>query len=321
MPRGRDRRPVRLRPYLASDETAWVSVRGFGDEQKLWEIADVFGLHALTLESATNIPQRANVELGRDHLKVIARLPQRREDGGLDFPQVCFILGDNWLITFQDTSLGLFDPVRDRIREGLGPIRTAGPDYLFYSLLDTMVDHYFPVVEDIARQLEDLEEQLHARPEPGQLRALHRLRRDLVGVRRVGQPQLESLRALNLNHEPFIDAEAVVYLRSTEQHLSQGMGIMESARDTASNLADLYLSAVSQRTNDVMMVLTLMASIFIPLTFIAGIYGMNFERMPELGHPWGYPVALGVMAAVAVGMVVWFRRRGWLGGGGGSADP
>ena len=305
--------PYDLRRYLASDETAWVNVRGFGDEQKLWEVAEVFGLHALTLESATNIPQRANVELSADHLKFVARIPCIEADGTLDTPQVCFIVGANWLLTFQDHQLGLFDPVRARIREGLGPIRQQGPDYLFYALLDTLVDRYFPVVEDIAKQLEDIEEALNRNPDPKLLKQLHRLRRDLVAIRRVGQPQLEALRGLNLNHEPFIREDAAVYLRSTEQHLSQGMGIVESSRDLASNLVDLYLSAVGQRTNEVMMVLTLMASIFIPLTFIAGIYGMNFEAMPELRKPWGYPTALAAMGAVAAGMIVWFRRRGWIG--------
>ncbi len=305
--------PYDLRRYVEADETAWVNVRGFGNEQKLWEVAEIFGLHALTLESATNIPQRANAELSADHLKVIARLPVARSDGTLDTPQVCFILGRNWLVTFQDHQLGLFDPVRERVRAGIGPIREQGPDYLFYALLDTVVDRYFPVAEDIASQLDDVEEAMNQNPDPNLLKLLHRLRRDLVAIRRVGQPQLEALRGLNLNHEPFIGDDAAVYLRSTEQHLSQGMGIVESARDLATNLVDLYLSAVGQRTNDVMMVLTLMASIFIPLTFIAGIYGMNFETMPELRRPWGYPAALAVMTSVALGMIFWFRRRGWIG--------
>lgn len=307
--------PYELRRYLESGETAWVNVSGFGDEQKLWEVAEVFGLHALTLESATNIPQRANAEVARDYLKIVARVPVDRPDGTLDTPQVCFIVGPNWLITFQDHQLILFDPVRERIREGIGPIRQQGPDYLFYALLNTLVDRYFPVAEDIARQLDEVEEELSANPDPDLLTLLHRLRRNLVAIRRIGQPQLEALRSLNLNHEPFIGDDAAVYLRSTEQHLSQGMGVVDSARDLASNLVDLYLSAVGQRTNEVMKVLTLMASIFIPLTFIAGIYGMNFEGMPELTQTWGYPAALAIMGIVAGGMILWFRRRGWIGRG------
>ena len=305
--------PSELARFIQSEDTTWVDVQGFGDESALWTIAEVFGLHALTLEAATNIPQRAHCEVRNEHLLAIARLPDRDDNGGLEVPQVCMILGSSWILTFQDRYFGFFDCVRERIREGVGPIRTAGPDYLFYALLDALVDRYFPIAEDLSARVEDLEEQVHHDPRPEALRALHAARRDLVILRRVGQPQLDALRALNLRPEPFVREETAVYLRSTEQHLSQGMGIVEAAREHASSVVDLYLSNVSHRTNEVMKVLTLMASIFIPLTFIAGVYGMNFESMPELHQPLGYPVALGVMGIVAGVMIVWFRRKGWLG--------
>lgn len=305
--------PAELARSLDSDGTTWVDVQGFGNEATLRQVADIFGLHPLALEAATNVPQRAYCELRRDHLLTVARLPDRDDEGRLVTPQVCMILGRGWLLTFQDRYFGFFDPIRERIRAGIGPIRNGGADYLYYALLDSLADRYFPIAEDLAAGLDDLEERLHADPRPKHLQRLHAARRDLVAVRRVGQPQLEALRSLNMNPEPFVREENTVYLRSVEQHLSQGMGIVESAREHASGLTDLYLASVGHRSNEVMKVLTLMASIFIPLSFIAGIYGMNFEGMPELGSRWGYPAALAVMAAVAIAMIAWFRRKGWLG--------
>ncbi len=305
--------PAEIAAIRSESQTVWVEVQGLGSESVLREIAAEFQLHPLALEAATNIPQRARHEVNERYLLSIARVPARDDDGNLSMPQVCMILGDGWLLTFQDRYLGLFDGVRERIREGLGPIRTAGPSYLFVALLDAMADHYFPVAEDLAALLEDLEDSVNVDPQPAALREVHAARRDLVALRRVGQPQVDAHRALSLRPEPFIEGEAIVYLRSAEQHVAQAMGIIESAREHASSLVELYLSNVSHKTNEVMKVLTLMASIFIPLTFVAGIYGMNFEWMPELKQPWGYPAALSVMAAVAAAMTWWFRARGWVG--------
>ena len=305
--------PEDLQRYLDSDEIAWVDVQGFGDEDKLWAIARVFGLHALTMEDATNVPQRAKSDPKTDHHLIIARVPEPREDGGLGVPQVCMILGSNWLLTFQDHHFGFFEPVRKRIREGIGPLRNQGPDYLAYALLDALVDRYFPVVEGLAEQLENLEEEVTEDPGPEVLADLHAIRRKLVDIRRIGWPQREAIRALTLEHGNFVREESKVYLRSTEQHMTQIMDAVESARDATTGLVDLYLSHVSQRTNEIMKVLTLMASIFIPLTFLAGIYGMNFESMPELQSAWGYPLVLATMVVTAVGMLLYFRHRRWIG--------
>lgn len=310
---GRVEDPSELAAILAECETAWVDVQGFGDEDLLWRIAAAFGLHPLVLEAATNIPKRARCELGSDSLVTIARLPDRDADGALETPQVCLILRRDCVLTFQDRHFGFFDPVRERIRAGIGPIREAGADYLFYALLAALADRYLPIAEELATRVEDLEDAVNESPRPEALRAVHAARRELVTIRRIGQPQLDALRGLNANPGPFIREETAVYLRATEHHLSQGMGIVEAAREHASSVVELYLSNVSHRTNEVMKVLTLMASIFIPLTFIAGIYGMNFENMPELSEPLGYPTALAIMAILAIGMVWWFRRRGWLG--------
>jgi magnesium transporter len=305
--------PADLRAFLASPDTTWVDVAGFGDEAVLRAIGDLFELHPLTLEDATTGPQRARHEVAPTHQLIIARCPILGEQGAIEVPQVSIILRRNTILTLQDRHFGFFGPVRKRLREGIGPIRDAGPDYLASALLDTLVDRYFPVVEELASELEELEDRVNEEPDPELLVRLHHVRRQLVLIRRSGWPQRETLRSLGHDASPFIGAEARVYLRSTEQHITQIMEAVDSAREMTAGLVDIYLSSVSQRTNEVMKVLTLMASIFIPLTFVAGIYGMNFTNMPELGYRWAYPAALGLMAAIAVAMLVYFRRKGWFG--------
>jgi magnesium transporter len=286
---------------------------GFCDEAKLRQLGELFRFHPLTLEDAINVPQRAGNEVRSEHQRIIARAPLLSEEGGVEVPQVCMILGPNFLLTLQDRHFGFFDAVRKRLREGIGPIRRLGPDYLAYALLDSLVDRYFPLVEQLASELEDLEDEVNDDPSPELLSRLHQIRRELVVIRRVGWPQREALRSILHDQSPFISSDVQVFLQNTEQHITQIMEAVDSSREMTSGLVDIYLSNVSQRTNEVMKVLTLMASIFIPLTFIAGIYGMNFEFMPELQQRLGYPIALAIMAAVAVGMVVFFRRRGWFG--------
>lgn len=308
--------PEELATYLESSKKTWVDVQGFGDEAKLRRLGELFGFHLLTLEGAVNVPQRASNDVGSTHQQIIARAPILTESGRIEVPQVCMILGPNYLLTLQDRHFGFFDPVRSRLRDGPGrPIRRLGPDYLAYALLDVLVDHYFPIVEQLATELEDLEEEINDDPSREALARLHEIRRKLVVIRRVGWPQREALRNIIHEDSPFISEDTRVFLRHVEQHAIQIMEAVDSSRETTNGLVDIYLSNVSQRTNEVMKMLTLMASIFIPLTFIAGIYGMNFQFMPELNSPRGYPLALGVMGTVAVGMLLFFRRKGWLGSG------
>lgn len=306
--------PEELAPYLESSHKTWVDVQGFGDEAKLRRLGELFDFHPLTLESAVNVPQRAANEVGPDHQKIIGRAPILSESGRIEVPQVCMILGSNYLLSLQDRHFGFFDPVRNRLRAGPGrPIRRLGPDYLAYALLDALVDHYFPIVEHLASELEDLEEEINDDPSQSALTRLHEIRRQLVVIRRVGWPQREALRSVLIEPSSFISSDTQVFLRNTEQHIVQIMEAVDSSREMTNGLVDIYLSNLSQRTNEVMKVLTLMASIFIPLTFIAGIYGMNFEFMPELQTPLGYPTALAVMVTVAVGMIFFFWRKGWIG--------
>ncbi|MCA9757296.1 MAG: magnesium/cobalt transporter CorA [Candidatus Eisenbacteria bacterium] len=302
-----------LRASLTNPKMCWVDVQGLGDEAKLRELAEVFGLSPLVLEDAVNIPQRAKAELhARFHL-VIARAPRIESNGKLTLRQVCLIIGDNWLLTFQESYLGFFDPVRKRIDTGLGPIRSLGADYLAYALIDTLVDWYFPVVEQIVDRLDEFDLWLNDDPDQTFLTEIRVIRGQLLDLHRIGRPQRGMVSDLVRDRSEHIQDDVRVYLRDTEDHVVQILEAIESAKETADHLAEGYLAQVSFRSNEIMKVLTLMASLFIPLTFIAGIYGMNFENMPELRERNAYFVVLAIMTTVAVGMLLYFRHRGWIG--------
>jgi len=299
-------------PLPAGTHT-WVDVRGLGDESILRALAKRFGIHDLALEDAVNVPQRAKAEVHEGHLVVIGRVPQLDEEGTVHTPQVCLLLSETHLVTFQERYFGFFDAVRQRLREGVGPIRRSGPDYLAWALVDTLTDHYYPVAEQFSEELTDLEEDALEANDPETLTRIHRVRRQLAVFRRIGWPMREAVGRLARGKFPYVSDEARRYFRDTEDHLAQLMELGDSLREIAVDLTEIFMSQVSHRSNEIMKVLTLMASIFIPLTFIAGVYGMNFENMPELRAGVGYPLVLGVMVLVAVAMLVYFRRRGWLG--------
>jgi len=313
---GVDRREIsdarELGELLDDERVAWVDVQGLGDEGVIRAIGGAFRLHPVALENAVNVPQRAKTELYEGHQLIIARTPLI-EGERVRTPQVCFILGARYLLTFQERYFGFFDPVRDRIQAGIGAIRAEGPDYLAYAMIDAMVDRYYPVAQKLSDGLEELEDVVVENPHPDVLARIHGLRRQLVVLRRVGWPQREAINALLRERTPFFEESTKVYLRDTHDHIAQIVELIDSSREMASDLAESYLSNVSHRTNEIMKVLTLMASIFIPLTFLAGIYGMNFENMPELHSRVGYFVVLGVMTVLAVSMALYFRYRGWIG--------
>ncbi len=301
-----------LRAFAESPEVTWVDVQGFGDEAVLWRIAEIFALHPLVLEDATNVPQRAKSQLEEGSHVIVARVPLRQGDH-VATPQVCLVLGARWVLSFEQRSFGFFDPVRARIREGVGPIRALGPDYLAYALIDVLVDHYYPVVEELTAALDDVEDVVIRSPTPELLARLHAIRRQLVTIRRIGWPQREAVISLRRDPSPFVSDEVRGFLRDTESHIAQIVELVDSSREMAASLMDIYLSSVSQRTNDVMKVLTILSSIFIPITFVAGVYGMNFDLMPELRRAWGYPAVLLLMGSLAVSMIFYFHRRGWFG--------
>ena len=306
--------PHEIPASFADGSVTWIDVRGYGDEAVIRAIGARFAITALALEDAVNAPQRPKSELYAGHQLVISRVPIP-EAGQLTIPQVCFLIGRNYLITFQERPFGFFEPVRERLRDASNrPIREGGADYLAYTLIDTMVDRYYPVLEELAGTLDRIEDDLFTQAEDVSLQALQDARRQLVMIRRIAGPQREMVRDLLHNPSPFVSDPTRGFLRDTHDHIAQTAELGDALRDTAVALSSELLSMVGHRSNEIMKMLTLMASIFIPLTFIAGIYGMNFEHMPELKEPYGYGLVLGLMLVVAIGMLAYFRRRGWMGG-------
>jgi magnesium transporter len=294
----------------------WIDIVGTHDHVLLKKVADRFGVHELALEDVANVGQRPKMEEYDDHIFVIMRLLHLGTV--LNVEQISMFFDQQVVITIQEFEGDPFDPIRERIQAGAGRIREQGADYLAYALIDALEDSLYPVLEHYGEWIEDLEEELLKDPGPEMLESIHRIKRDLLWVRRAAWPHREVIGALQRIESGKITEETKVFLRDAYDHSVQVMDVVETFRELSSGLMDLYLSSLSHRMNEVMKVLTIMASIFIPLTFIAGIYGMNFNpdsselNMPELNWALGYPVAIGVMVAIALGMIVFFRRRGWL---------
>ncbi len=298
----------------------WVNVDGLGDLEFLRALGEMFGLHRLALEDVVNVHQRPKVEEYEDHLFIVSRMVAVNDPPHTE--QIAMFLGDGYLLTFQERSGDCFDPVRERIRRHRGQIREVGADYLAYALLDAVIDGYFPVLEAYGEELEILEDRVLAAPHRDHVVTIHELKRNLLALRRAIWPQREMISALARNAAKQITEPTRLYLRDCYDHIIQLIDILETFREVASGLVDVYLSSVSARMNEIMKVLTIIATIFIPLSFITGLYGMNFRtdlspwNMPELSWYFGYPLALGLMAAVAGVLLYFFWRRGWLGGRG-----
>ncbi len=304
--------------YMEDERFLWFDIQGFGNEERIRKLGSMFGLGNLQLEDAINVPHRAKTDIGDEFHTVIARMPMvDGTSGHMDVPQVCIFFTAHWVVTFQERYFGFFDPVRQRLVAGIGQIRQLGPPYLVYALIDTLVDRFYPIAESLSQQLDELEADITENPAADILADVHRIRQRLTVLRRIGRPQREVLNELGRAETPFISKEVRAYFKDSADHYAQIMELIDSSREMAIGLSEIYMANVSHRTNEVMKVLTLMASVFIPLTFIAGIYGMNFENMPELQQRNSYFVVLGVMVLVAGGMVYYFIRRGWIGGGGG----
>ncbi len=302
------------RALVREGSVTWIDVQGLGDEPLLRGMAAAFRIHPLALEDVANIPQRPKVEAYGDQHLLITRMLKLRADLALELEQVSLLFDQGYVLSFQERYGDVLDPVRRRIRDGIGPIRTQGADYLAYVILDTIVDGYFPIIERLGEELAELETRMMQRTQRTDLDRLNRIRASLAGTSRAILPQREALSRLQRGDASGFTPEVQLYLRDTYDHCAQLADVVESHRDLANGLLNTYLSLVGMRTNEVMKVLTIMASIFIPLTFIAGIYGMNFDDMPELRRPLGYPLVLLMMLATAVGMVVYFRKKGFIGG-------
>jgi magnesium transporter len=311
--------PAAIPRLLERWPITWVNVAGLGDAATLGQIREIFKIHPLAIEDVVNVHQRAKIEQYGDQLFFVARTIELHE-GEVETDQLSIFIGPRFVVTFQETAADPFDPLRERLRKGSGRIRERGPDYLAYALIDAVVDAYFPVIEAYGERLEALDQEVLDSPSTRVLRRTQALRRDLLTVRRAVFPLREAVSTLLREPCPLISDETRIYLRDCHDHTFQVIDLTETYRESAAVLTETYLSSLGQRTNEVMKVLTMIATIFIPLTFIAGVYGMNFKtessrwNMPELTWAWGYPACLALMAAIAIAMLVFFRRKGWLGG-------
>ncbi len=300
-------------PFKSSPTVSWVNVDGLHEVDLVRRLGEHFGWHPLLMEDIVGTSQRAKVEEYEDHLFVV--LPMLRwdaEHNQVDQEQLSMVLGDRYLFTFQERAGDVFNPVRERIRSAKGRVRSRGADYLAYALMDAVVDSCFQVLEAIGDRTEALEEQLLADSGQSAMIQLHALKRELIAMRRAIWPMRDALAQVVRDEEDMFTPETEVFLRDVHDHAVQVVESVEVLRDVVSGAVDLHLSMMTTRTNEVMKVLTIMASIFIPLTFVVGIYGMNFDWMPELRVWWAYPTLLLAMAALAGGMVFYFRKKRWM---------
>lgn len=296
----------------------WYTIDGVHDTNVLQGIGERFGVHPLVLEDIANTTQRPKIEDFETYifiaLKMITYQPVDGVSGDrvLHAEHVSIVFGAGYVLAFLEDEGDLFEPVRERIRVGKGRIRKCGSDYLAYALMDSVVDHYFGVLEDLGEEIERIEEEVVQAPTIMTLQKIHRLKRDLIFLRRAVWPMRETANSLLRDESALVSAETRIYLRDLYDHTVHVMDTVETLRDIVAGMLDVYLSSVSNKLNEVMKVLTVMSSIFIPLTFVAGLYGMNFQNMPELKWQYGYPVVLSLMVLVALGLLIAFRRRGWL---------
>jgi magnesium transporter len=299
-------------PLKDKPAVAWINVDGIHQVEILEKLGDCLGLHPLVLEDILNTGQRPKVEDFGDYIYIVLKMFYSDENDEIAEEQLSLILGPSFVISFQEREGDVFSPIRERIRSARGRVRKMGADYLAYALLDSVVDNYFVVLEKLGEKIEFLEEELVTNPTTETLQVIHDIKREMVFLRKSVWPLREIISGLERGESALIQESTLIYLRDVYDHTIQVIDTVETFRDIISGMLDIYLSSVSNRMNEVMKVLTIIATIFIPLTLIAGIYGMNFQYMPELGWRWGYPLVWLVMLVIGALMLVYFRRKGWL---------
>jgi len=299
--------------YRDKESVTWINISGLHDVEVIEKLGEKFNLHPLLMEDIVNTEQRPKLEDYDDYLFVILKmLCSEGENHLIQHEQISLIVTPSVVISLQEKEGDVFDPVRQRIRKGKGRIRKGGTDYLAYALIDTVVDHYFKVFEEIGIKIEQLQEEVLANPSTEILQSIQNLKREMIFIRKSIWPLREIISGLLRSESALIKESILPYLRDVYDHTIQVIDTAETFRDMLSGMLDIYLSSISNKMNEVMKVLTIMATIFIPLTFIAGIYGMNFEFMPELKWHWSYPVLWVVLITIFIAMVFWFKRRKWL---------
>lgn len=292
----------------------WLNFSGLADVDQIKKVGDIFGLHPLVMEDILHMGQRPKLELYDKYVYLVAKMIYRGDNGKeVTYEQLSIVMGKNYVLTFQEKEGDVFNNIRERIKGNKGRLRKSGADYLVYSLLDAVVDNYFPALEKIGDLVEEIEERLSDDPEQDVLSDIYRLKREVLFLRKSIWPIREVVAAMMRQDIELVSPNTNTYLRDVYDHSIQVMDVVETYTDMLSELTDVYMSTVSNRMNEIMKTLTIIATIFIPLTFIVGLYGMNFVYMPELTNELAYPVVLVIMAAISGVMLLYFRRKGWLG--------
>ncbi|KPJ64468.1 MAG: magnesium transporter [Syntrophobacter sp. DG_60] len=301
-------------PFKDKPTVTWINIDGIHEVEIIEKLGKHFNIHPLILEDIVHTGQRPKMEDFGDYIFVVLKMLYYNEkDDEIKAEQVSLILGLNFVISFQETEGDVFNPIRERIRNGKGRITKKGADYLGYALMDAVVDHYFIILEKIGEKIEDMEEELVTNPTPETLQAIHNLKREMIFLRKSVWPLREMISGLERAESSLIQESTRIYLRDVYDHTIQVIDTIESFRDMVYGMLDTYLSSISNRMNEVMKVLTIIATIFIPLTFIAGVYGMNFAYMPELKWHWFYPKVFWLVMVAIIGfMAFYFKRKKWL---------
>ena len=308
-----------IKSLLSSDyRVTWINIDGLADIDLIAEMGELFGFHRLAMADVLNITQRPKSEDYGNFLFVINRMPSLTAEDEVAIEQISYFLKEGVLITFQEDVGDCWNPVRDRIRQGRGIMRQEGVDYLLCALLDSVVDAYFPILEHFGDKVEALNDRIMESAKPREMREMHMIRQELISLRRAIWPQRDVFSSLMRDQKRFVGETTSIYLRDCYDHAVQLLDLVETYREVAGTSMELYISSVNNRMNEIMKVLTIIATIFIPLSFIASVYGMNFDvnkspfNMPELEWEYGYFFALGLMASVAGGLIYMFWRNGWL---------
>jgi len=300
-------------PFKDKPTLTWINIDGIHDVEVIEKIGKYFALHPLILEDILNTGQRPKMEDFENYIFIVLKMVcYDEQQNEVRIEQVSLIIGSNFVISFQEQEGDVFNPIRERIRSGKGRIRKMKADYLAYSLIDAIVDGYFIILERFGERIESMDEALVTNPTPETLHTIHNLKRELIFLRKSVWPLREVINSMERAEASLINESTIIYLRDVYDHTIQVIDTVETFRDMVSGMVDMYLSSISNKMNEVMKVLTIIATIFIPLTFFAGIYGMNFQFMPELTWRWAYPAVWGVMVAIATAMLVYFKRKKWL---------
>jgi magnesium transporter len=300
-------------PFKDKPTVTWINVDGIHDTSLIEKLGTYFGIHSLILEDILNTNQRPKIEDMGDYIYIVLKTLEGGPGSSSELiEQNSFVVGPNFVLSFQEKEGDAFGPVRDRIRKGGNRIRKLGPDYLVYALIDAVVDSYFAVLERVGERIEDLEEELIADPSPKTLNGIHVLKNEMLFLRKAVWPLREVINSIERTESALVKKGTGIFFRDIYDHIIQVIDTVETYRDMLGGMFDTYLSSLSNRMNEVMKVLTIIATIFIPLTFLAGIYGMNFKFMPELGWRWGYAGVWVIIVAVALTMILFFKKKKWL---------